>query len=339
MSENLSCVFCVADFFLARNNVTEALFIVGQAEATDFASLEQEFDDEEEEVEEGEEDEQGLEAMAVEEDEMDGGEDAAPMGEQERDEMMMRALGVDAVMHMMEERPVEFEDLPAPSRTSPLRLLCEKLHVKNGYVNIQAHGGCAFNDCSVSASAFGLKAESSFVGRLALQLNNVSFDRAPLLLSGGCDAVLSHVRLASGRISAVSNCVLCCENVAGTLVLLRRLNADKGVARVELRGDGNQLVMLEEPEVYPTIRKDECASVAEFCEAFMRESRRLNCCTRVFTGVNHLRQPLWECHSCPKHPVLCWHCVTEHQGLLHNTTTSPGSECGFCDCECFEIAK
>ena len=241
---------------------------------------------------------------------------------------------VEGLVHMMQDGAPEYAAPPVQDSTRPLRLLCEELHVKNGYVNIQTHGVCVFNGCSVTASAIGLKAESSFYGRLALQLTRVRFDRAGLLLSGGCDATLCKVEFASGRATAVSNCRLVCEEVAGTVALLRRLNADKGVAQLELRGDANRVQVLEEPEAYPTIRKDECASLAEFCEAFMRESRRLKCCTKVFTGVNHLKQPLWECYSCDKHPSLCWRCLGEHQGLMHTTTTAPVADCGFCDCEC-----
>jgi hypothetical protein len=289
-------------------------------------------DDEEEEEEEEEmveEEGGGHEQRQLHGHDEEQEEQGEPMDEG-GEQVMIAELG----MEPEEQLPLEFVAVPTLARTSPMRLLCENVHVKSGYINIQAHGSCTINGCTVSASSIGLKAESSFLGRLALHLSGTSFDRAGLLLSGGCDATLSRVRLSSGRITAVSNCALVCEGVVGTLVLLRRLNADKGVARVELRGDCSELRVQEEPDAYPTIRKDEYASVEEFCDAFLRESRRHNCCTRVFTGANHLRQPLWECHSCPKQPILCWHCLSEHQGLLHTTSTLPASDRGFCDCEC-----
>ena len=93
-------------------------------------------------------------------------------------------------------------------------------------------------------------------------------------------------------------------------------------------------------------------SCAAFVGRFLRESKALRCCTRVFTGINHYPQPSYLCHTCPNATVLfvlplfslcflvltfarCWFCAPEHQALLHSVTFV-GDASFFCDCACAE---
>ncbi len=327
------------------SDCNEGLFFVGQMETEYEGNGDDEPDggEEEDDVElpqamlQQDDEHEEEEEEEEEEEQVEEGNGEAQEGEEGAGGVQQMDIDVGDVVEV--ELPVpRFIDLPPMSRTDALKLVCEDVHIKNGYVNVQAHAACVFRNCSFAASSIGLKAESSFVGRVDLRLEQVTFDRAGLLLSGGCDAHISNVQVASGRVTAVSGCTLECEGLTGTILLLRRLNGQKDVARLDLRGH-NSVQILEEPESHPAIRKDECASVDAFCEAFQRESRKIKCCTRVFTGINHFRQPMWECYTCPNTPALCWFCLPEHQALLHNTTTAPSDDSGFCDCDCTQMAK
>lgn len=108
------------------------------------------------------------------------------------------------------------------------------------------------------------------------------------------DAELCEVELQSCRTALVSSCSARLRGVRGLVVTLRRQNGLRDIAPVHVVAQSDALLLLrEEPERAPSIRRAECASESDFAEQVLRESRRMRCCTRMFTGVRQQNKQIW----------------------------------------------